>query len=545
MLRTEDLKRLAGEDSDEEEKPKESKPEQEPLPEGVTAVTTDRGVLKKVLKEGDGWVRPEKGDKVTVHYVGKLEDGTKFDSSRDRGEPFVFNLGKGQVIQGWDLGVATMKKGERALLTIKSEYGYGEAGSPPKIPGAATLLFEVELLSWLSIKDICGDGGVIKTILKEGSGYERPLENDEACVRITARVEGAGSPAAFYASPVEGETFTVADGIFCRAIREAVKTMRKGEEARLSVAPEYGFGQEGQGSVVPPGARLEVELALLWYKRVEKLSDDGSVVKKILVDIEGFKRPNAGAKVAVAYMGRLADGTVFDERSEKEPLEFTIDEGGWVGEDEVPDGLEMAVLRMNEGEKALLTIGPKYGYGDAGSKQPLAEVPPGATLTYEISLLRMEKAKEVHQMDNEEKKQRSKEIVKSCDLNLAAAYLKLGKWKDVARVASEVLEVENGNLKALYRRATAYIELGDYVEAEMDIKQGLLVEPEAADFKALHRRWKVVAGRGQRKQAAVYGGMFKKAPAGAKAGHGSTAVAPAAEPNGATEAAGGEAVGEE
>jgi FK506-binding protein 4/5 len=74
-------------------------------------------------------------------------DGTKFDSSRDRGDPFEFTIGKGQVIQGWDQGVATMKRGEVANLICKSEYAYGASGSPPKIPPNATLKFEVSNLS--------------------------------------------------------------------------------------------------------------------------------------------------------------------------------------------------------------------------------------------------------------------------------------------------------------------------------------------------------------------------------------------------------------
>ena len=84
---------------------------------------------------GKGAGSPWTGDKVFVHYVGCLTDGSKFDSSRDRGDKFSFNLGKSEVIKGWDLGVATMKIGEKSMFTIKSDYGYGSAGSPPKIPG--------------------------------------------------------------------------------------------------------------------------------------------------------------------------------------------------------------------------------------------------------------------------------------------------------------------------------------------------------------------------------------------------------------------------
>ena len=92
---------------------------------------------------------PPAGAKVEVHYVGTLlSDGSKFDSSRDRPGNFKFVIGKGAVIKGWDTGVATMHKGEKAELFCRADYAYGEPGSPPKIPGGATLKFEVELLSW-------------------------------------------------------------------------------------------------------------------------------------------------------------------------------------------------------------------------------------------------------------------------------------------------------------------------------------------------------------------------------------------------------------
>uniref|UniRef100_A0A915ERT0 peptidylprolyl isomerase n=1 Tax=Ditylenchus dipsaci TaxID=166011 RepID=A0A915ERT0_9BILA len=111
-------------------------------------LTKDGGVVKTIIKPGQPeHGTPLKGDTVFVHYVGTLkETGEKFDSSRDRNEPFKFNLGTGKVIKGWDVGVATMHKGEVADLQCTAKYAYGASGSPPKIPGGATLIFNVELL---------------------------------------------------------------------------------------------------------------------------------------------------------------------------------------------------------------------------------------------------------------------------------------------------------------------------------------------------------------------------------------------------------------
>lgn len=116
----------------------------------MTKHTAPSGLVYEIIQEGTG-NSPRKGDRVKVHYTGWLDDngkqGKKFDSSVDRGAPFEFIIGVGQVIKGWDEGVLTMKVGEKRRLTIPANIGYGARGAGAVIPPHATLIFDVELLS--------------------------------------------------------------------------------------------------------------------------------------------------------------------------------------------------------------------------------------------------------------------------------------------------------------------------------------------------------------------------------------------------------------
>eukprot|EP00795_Rhopilema_esculentum_P007528 gene7528-13309_t len=99
-----------------------------------------------LIKSSKGKTFASKGQTVIVHYTGRLTDGTKFDSSKDRGKPFTFKLGMGQVIKGWDEGVAKMSVGEQSKLTCSPDYAYGPRGYPGVIPPNATLVFDVEFI---------------------------------------------------------------------------------------------------------------------------------------------------------------------------------------------------------------------------------------------------------------------------------------------------------------------------------------------------------------------------------------------------------------
>lgn len=104
------------------------------------------GVSIETIKQGDNTNYPKPGDRVSIHYTGTLLDGSKFDSSVDRGQPFETAIGVGRVIKGWDEGVPQLSLGQKAKLTCTPDYAYGERGFPPVIPANSTLIFEVELL---------------------------------------------------------------------------------------------------------------------------------------------------------------------------------------------------------------------------------------------------------------------------------------------------------------------------------------------------------------------------------------------------------------
>merc|ERR1719473_1562894 len=113
----------------------------------TSGVSEGDNLVQEVVQKGDGQTFPKAGDQVTVHYVGTLDDGSVFDSSRQRDEKFSFQIGQHQVIECWDKGVAAMSVGERANLVCPASMAYGAGGMPPVIPPNAQLHFDVELFA--------------------------------------------------------------------------------------------------------------------------------------------------------------------------------------------------------------------------------------------------------------------------------------------------------------------------------------------------------------------------------------------------------------
>ncbi|KAJ6880304.1 hypothetical protein NC652_033594 [Populus alba x Populus x berolinensis] len=291
-------------------------------------------------------------------------------------------------------------------------------------------------------------------------------------------------------------------------------------------------------------------LELLSWKTVSDVMKDKKVMKKILKEGEGYERPDDGTVVQVKLIGKLEDGTIFVKKGHEEepPFEFKIDE------EQVIDGLDRAVKTMKKGEVALVTIQPEYAFGRSESQQDLATVPVNATVHYEVEMISFTKEKESWDMNTQEKieaagkkkeegnawfkagkyerasrryekaakfieydssftdeeKQQSKVLKISCKLNNAACKLKLKDYKEAEKLCSKVLELDGQNVKALYRRAQAYIQLVDLDLAEIDIKRALEIDPDNRDVKLEYKILKDKVREYNKKEAQFYSNIFAK-----------------------------------
>eukprot|EP01127_Copromyxa_protea_P011664 TRINITY_DN2953_c0_g1_i1.p1 TRINITY_DN2953_c0_g1~~TRINITY_DN2953_c0_g1_i1.p1 ORF type:complete len:415 (+),score=153.71 TRINITY_DN2953_c0_g1_i1:80-1246(+) len=227
--------------------------------------------MKVIIKQGEGEETPEVGTKCKVHYVGTLLDGTKFDSSRDRGDPFSFTIGQG-VIKGWSKCAATMKKGEICKVTLTPEYAYGAAGSPPKIPANATLVFEIEMISWgYEEQDLTKkkNGGVIKkkVIAAGEKTWQKPTY--EAPVTYKLKISSIDGATTYYTS--ESLSTVIGELQETKAIAKCLKSMAKKEKGLFAVKSQYAFGEAGKPEYgIPPNADLLFEVELEDFEKVKE-----------------------------------------------------------------------------------------------------------------------------------------------------------------------------------------------------------------------------------------------------------------------------------
>ncbi|XP_046394110.1 peptidyl-prolyl cis-trans isomerase FKBP4 isoform X2 [Ischnura elegans] len=406
--------------------------EKQPYVAGSNAVDVtpnqDGGILKEIITEGTGEKTPANGNKIFVHYVGTLTDGTKFDSSRDRGTPFEFILGKGSVIKSWDIGVATMKKGEKSVFTCKSEYAYGSSGSPPKIPPDATLIFEIELLDWqgedLSPKK---DGGIIREQIVKGEGYSTP--NDGALVEV--HIIGRHDGREFENRDVK---FTIGEGdeegIF-PGLERALEKFKKGEKSLLKMKPQYAFKDKGHAEYnIPPNAEVEYEVELKNFEKAKEsweLDCDGKLEQAGLFKEKGTNYFKAG-KIDKAL------------KQYKKIIKFIEHETGFEGD-------------KNTERRAVLL---------------------------------------------------------ATHLNLAMCYLKLDECVEARDQCNKALEIDSQNVKGLFRRGQALLNIGEPELGRKDFEEVLKIEPnnKAAANQIILCAKKIKEQKQNEKK--IYANMFEK-----------------------------------
>lgn len=243
-------------------------------------ITTPSGLQYVMTKKGDG-IKPKKGDKVVVHYTGKLTDGSVFDSSVERGKPFSFKLGAGQVIKGWDEGIALLQVGGKATFTIPPELGYGKRGSPPVIPADATLIFDVELMDVVEKvapkpkvvpipfdvegkETVTTKSGLQYIMVKEGMGVQ-PESGKQVFVHYTGYLDDGSI---FDSSIERGQPlpFKLGAGQVIKGWDEGVALLKVGGKARLIIPSGLAYGERGHPGLIPPNATLTFDVELVDVK---------------------------------------------------------------------------------------------------------------------------------------------------------------------------------------------------------------------------------------------------------------------------------------
>merc|ERR1712137_1342803 len=513
----------------------------EGAPGGAPPADLPEGVKKEIIQAAPSanWKKPKTGDLICVHYVGTLlEDGSEFDSSRSRGKAFEFTLGKGQVIKGWDLGVATMKKGEIAKFTLSPEYAYGEAGSPPSIPANATLVFEVEVLSWTSKDDLFSDEGVIKSQIKEGSGWKKPKEGEEVSVSLKV-LTADKSVVIEERNCVEHVLGSNTFGPLGKAVDKALIGMRKDEEATLTCAKEYAYGEDQ-----PDGVVVELKMHEVFEISDVSFANDKSLMKKQVKEGEGYEKPKDGSSLKLEVLA-TTNGSEPLPGFTAQTLEFSAGNG------EVCDALEMAVVTMKSGEQAILTCTNLSLLSD--ERLGLKEVT-GERVLLTLKLIEFEKGKDHYSMNEEEKvgfgtsrkemgstlfkqgrtalalerykkvaemfsyidsmkdetmKTKAKDLKKICELNKAACFLKLKEYGEAKKACDTVLKEEPNNVKAMFRKAQACYEMKDIQDCIRDLKRLIEIDVQNKEARVLMKKAQVAQKEDDKKSKGLFTNMCK------------------------------------
>lgn len=508
-----------------------------------------------VRKAGYPHKTPKKGDEVRVHYTGSSK-GSVFDTSRD-GKPFAFTLGIGEVMEAWDRAVATMKAGELARFMVPEMYLAGGAPSVlAKIPDESVVTYEIELLGFTSITDLFEDGGVVKTVEKDGEDYGRqPKAGEEVCMDFEVLVDG---------EMVDKRRLDYKIGLSRtegliphKVLDKALLAMKRCEVVLLRCRSEYAFGDVGAPERgVPAGCAVTVRLTLIEIYEIEDVGKkvhwaEGLVIKKATKVVRDRLVPGMdGTRCTVRVRATCGEEEIAGEQ--------TIE--AIPGDGTLCDALECACARMRKGETAVVTVqdvslcspglpttfqirgGPVLFHvemmdfdhpavPDDGPRNDRLEfcqeqknrgsahfrkeryrlaLERYARVVDLLPLYKREGTSSVHVdfFEDAADRQVAQELRIACRLNLGASALKLEEFYAAARYCDEVLKDEPTNLKALYRRAQAYVGTKDFEKAGKDCRRILDLHESHNEAQALLQRIARLEKEEARKQRAAFGGKL-------------------------------------
>jgi len=372
----------------------------DPAPAEVDAAdytATDSGLQYYDLQAGEGDT-PENGDIVAINYTIWLQEGNQFvDSSR--GLPSEFILGAEQVFPGWNEGILTMTAGGIRQLVIPPDLALGEEGVPGVIPGNATLILEVELVSFrASPTPTAVDAADFETTesglqyydIAVGDGIT-PKEGDTVTVEFAIWLQEDE----FYVASSEDQggefSFALGSGQAFPGWEEGMMTMAEGGTRQLVIPPALAMGEAGVPGLVPPNATLIMEITLLGVREaaVQTEVDEADYIttdsglKYYDIEVGEGPMPEVGETVVVHYTGWLEDGTKFDSSLDRgQPFPVPLGMGA------VIPGWDEGLATMQVGGKRQLVIPADLGYGDSGS----GIIPAGATLIFDVELLEIQAA---------------------------------------------------------------------------------------------------------------------------------------------------------
>ena len=368
---------------------------------------TETGLAYEIVKEGTAAAKPRIGDRVKIHFVGTLDDGTEFASSRKKDKPYEFPLSDKYLIKGLFEGVGMMTEGAVYRFWVPAELAYGKRGqpsrdaeTPPIIPPSTDLIYEVELLSVTRVSKFeraaqadqqKTASGLRYMVLTEGKG-ESPDPAKDGVTLAFALWTRSGKK--LLETAATGQRLSGLPRLVSLMRRplpfvaEAVTLMKPGSRMRFEVPPALAFGKSPpRGLKVAPNSVTVWELELIRINPIpefptldpEKLQTTASGIEyEVLAEGDG-KQPGPTDEVEVHYTGWLTNGTIFDSshgRAEKSefPLDGVIK--GWT------EGIPL----MKEGGTTVFRIPPGLAYGPRGSPP---NVPPNATLIFQVQLFKV------------------------------------------------------------------------------------------------------------------------------------------------------------